>query len=169
MYLCLSLGFEGKYRVIEGGQRTLDGLQENVYRAIQQQRGAFEQELSPHWRTEEKPRQTLRNYIPLWVVAALAAVLLLASYLVFSYFINQSSAPVFKTLATIGREAPPPQAEAVIASPPPAPPTGTSPWPGPRRWRRYSERTPVVPGRSPRRVGRTANPWCPTTPRSIGR
>ena len=52
-------------------------------------------------------------------MAALASVLLLSTYLVFSYFINQASAPVFKSLHAIGREAPPPQVEAVAAIPPP--------------------------------------------------
>jgi type VI secretion system protein ImpK len=112
MYVCLSTGFEGKYRVLEGGNRTLEGIQESVYRAIRMQRGEFERELSPHWQSAEKPRQTLRHYIPLWVVGALASVLLLSTYLVFSYFINEASAPVFKSLHAIGKETPPPQPEA---------------------------------------------------------
>ncbi len=48
--------------------------------------------------------------------------LLLATYLVFSYFINQSSTPVFKELYTIGREEPP---EAVLAAAPPPLPLET--------------------------------------------
>lgn len=119
MYICLSMGFEGKYRVIEGGMRTLEGIMESTFRAIRMQRGEFEQDLSPHWRGEEQPRSRLRQYVPLWVVAALSGVLLLSSFLVFSYFINEASAPVFKTLHSIGREEAPAPVAAVIPAPEP--------------------------------------------------
>ena len=113
MYICLSMGFEGKYRVLEGGMRTLEGIIDSTYHAIRMQRGEYEQDLSPHWQGEQQPRHTLRHYVPLWVVAALSAVLLLGIYLVFSTFINQASAPIFKTLHAIGREEPPPREVAV--------------------------------------------------------
>ncbi|MEJ1374719.1 MAG: type IVB secretion system protein IcmH/DotU [Candidatus Sedimenticola sp. (ex Thyasira tokunagai)] len=122
MYICLSMGFEGKYRVLEGGLRTLEQVRETLFQTIRRQRGEFERDLSPHWRGEEGLRNTMRFYIPLWVVATLSCALLLATYLVFSYFINQSSTPVFKELYTIGREEPP---EAVLAAAPPPPPLET--------------------------------------------
>ncbi|MDJ0806355.1 MAG: type IVB secretion system protein IcmH/DotU [Gammaproteobacteria bacterium] len=117
MYICLSMGFQGKYRVLEGGMRTLDGIIDSTYHAIRLQRGDYEQDLSPHWQGEEQPREALRHYVPLWVVGALSGVLLLSIYLVFSTFINQASSPIFKTLHSIGREAPPPRDIAVIAAP----------------------------------------------------
>ncbi|MEN8179348.1 MAG: type IVB secretion system protein IcmH/DotU [Pseudomonadota bacterium] len=117
MYICLSMGFEGKYRVLEGGMRTLEGIVDSTYHAIRLQRGEYEQDLSPHWLGEEQPRHTLRHYVPLWVVAALSGVLLLSIYLVFSTFINQASSPIFKTLHSIGREEPPPREVAIIAPP----------------------------------------------------
>ncbi len=122
MYICLSMGFEGKYRVLEGGLRTLEQVRETLFQTIRRQRGEFERDLSPHWRGEEGMRNTMRFYIPLWVVATLSCALLLATYLVFSYFINQSSTPVFKELYTIGREEPP---EAVLAAAPPPLPLET--------------------------------------------
>ncbi|MCP3869021.1 MAG: type VI secretion system protein TssL [Gammaproteobacteria bacterium] len=107
MYICMSMGFEGKFRVIDDGLRTLEQLRDSTYRAIRRQRGEFERNLSPHWRSEESTSHTLRYHIPLWVVAAFASALLLSTYLIFSYFINQASIPVFKELYTIGREEPP--------------------------------------------------------------
>ncbi len=118
MYICLSMGFEGKYRILEGGNRTLEQILDSVYRAIRLQRGEYEQDLSLHWRGEQMGNNTLRHYIPLWVVAALAGVLLLSTFLVFSYFINDTSAPVFKEVYTVGREAPP----EIDSAPPPPPP-----------------------------------------------
>lgn len=39
MYLCLSLGFEGKYRVMERGKAQLEALHDAVYRQIRHVRG----------------------------------------------------------------------------------------------------------------------------------
>ncbi|RLJ22049.1 type VI secretion system protein TssL [bacterium endosymbiont of Escarpia laminata] len=118
MYICLSMGFEGKYRIIEGGSRTLEQIRDSVYRTIRMQRGEYEQDLSVHWRGEQMGDNTLRHYIPLWVVAALSGVLLLSTFLVFSYFINDTSAPVFKEVYAVGRETPP----EIDSAPPPPPP-----------------------------------------------
>ena len=120
MYICLSMGFEGKYRVLEGGPRSLEQIHDTLFQTIRRQRGEFERDLSPHWRGEEDLRNTMRFYVPLWVVATLSCALLLSTYLVFSYFINQASTPVFKELYSIGREEPP--KEVVAAAPPPPPP-----------------------------------------------
>ena len=50
MYLCTSLGFEGRYRVMPRGVAALTELRDGVYRTIRKRRGDFERELSPHWR-----------------------------------------------------------------------------------------------------------------------
>jgi len=120
MYICLSMGFEGKYRVLESGLRSLEQARDTLFQTIRRQRGEFERDLSPHWRGVEGLGNTMRFYMPLWVVATLSCALLLATYLVFSYFINQASTPVFKELYSIGREEPP--KEVIAAAPPPPPP-----------------------------------------------
>ena len=50
MYLCASLGFEGRYRVLPRGSAALTELRDGLYRGIRQRRGEFERELSPQWR-----------------------------------------------------------------------------------------------------------------------
>ena len=50
MYLCTSLGFEGRYRVLPRGVAALTDLREGVYRTLRQRKGDFERDLSPHWR-----------------------------------------------------------------------------------------------------------------------
>jgi len=47
MYLCLSFGFEGRYRPLPDGYQQLQLLRDNLYRTIRNQRGEYEQELSP--------------------------------------------------------------------------------------------------------------------------
>jgi len=43
MYLCLSLGFEGKYRVQARGMLELEGIRDALYRQIRQLRGDVRQ------------------------------------------------------------------------------------------------------------------------------
>lgn len=105
MYICLTLGFEGRYRVLEGGQRRLDELREQLYRTIRLQHNEFERDLSPHWQGIVDRRNPLIRYVPLWVLAALACALLLVMYIGFSYSLNRDSDPVLTALHNVGNDA----------------------------------------------------------------
>ena len=50
MYVCLEFGFEGRYRVTEGGQRQLEAIRQRLLMIIRKQRGEYERDLSPNWR-----------------------------------------------------------------------------------------------------------------------
>lgn len=106
-YYCLSMGFEGKYRIHEQGVTKLEQLRENLYVLIQRQQGDYEQQLSIRWEGLRDRRNALIRYVPLWVVGAVAAALLMVVYLGFNYMINRDSDPVFKELYALGREKPP--------------------------------------------------------------
>ena len=105
MYICLSLGFEGRFGVLDNGRTKLVEVQDNLFRTIRMQRGDFERELSPHWRGVEDRRNMLVRYVPLWVVGALAGVLLLVTYAGFRFILENSADPIYDTLDTIGRVA----------------------------------------------------------------
>ncbi len=104
LYICLALGFQGKYQVLDGGRSTLERLQDNLYRTIRAHRSDFERELSPHWQGIRDDRNPLVRYVPLWVVGALAGALLLALFVGFLFTLNSASDPVFAGLQGIGRE-----------------------------------------------------------------
>lgn len=101
MYLCLALGLEGRYRVLERGFDQLAALRERLLQLIQQQRGAVEQDLSPRWRGAAAPQPSMLRVIPLWVMAAVAAVLLLALQLIYNGLLNRDSDPVFAQMGEI--------------------------------------------------------------------
>ena len=107
VYLCLSMGFEGKYRVQDQGDRHLQSIQENLFYTIRENRGEFERELSPHWRGVEDKRNLLVRYVPLWVLGAILGVLLLAIFVGFRIGLNHNTDPVFQQLSSIGRDRPP--------------------------------------------------------------
>ena len=104
IYLCLVMGFEGKYRVQDQGDRQLQSIQENLFYTIREIRGEFERELSPHWRGVEDKRNLLVRYVPLWVLGAILAVLLLAIFIGFRIGLVQDADPVFQQLSAIGRD-----------------------------------------------------------------
>jgi len=104
LYLCLSLGFQGKYAIMDRGSAQLEQVTHNLYRAIANQRGESERELSPHWAgvTDRRPR--VARYIPLWVFPVATIAVAVLAYLAFSYSINLSSDDVFAELNRLGHE-----------------------------------------------------------------
>ena len=91
LYYCLSLGFEGKYKIQDQGQNKLYDIKENLYQIIQRQKGDYEHDLSLQWRGITDKRNALARYIPLWVVALVMAAILSFIYVGFLYAINLNS------------------------------------------------------------------------------
>lgn len=115
LYICLALGFQGKYELLDDGKRKREIAIENLYDVIRRQRGDPEHDLSPHWQNEEAAKISLDHPLPLWVAGTVAAALLLITYVGFLFFLADSSEPTLDTLATFGKDAPAP----VIEEPPP--------------------------------------------------
>ena len=132
LYLCLSLGFQGKFAIMERGSAQLEQVTHNLYRTIANQAGEIERELSPHWQgvTDRRPR--VARYVPLWVVPVAAFAVAVLTYFGFSYSINRSSDDVFAALNTLDRQA------LFVAQPVPAEPLVEPPKPsaGPSTYER---------------------------------
>lgn len=103
MFICISLGFKGQYAVMDRGLEKLEELRNIVFEHIRRRRGEFPQELSPHWQSHLSKRTTLRNYIPLWVVAAVATALLFAIFIGFTVVLDDTADPVLEALEGIGK------------------------------------------------------------------
>jgi type VI secretion system protein ImpK len=101
MYLCLALGFEGRYRLIENGKDKLINIREWLYRILQKERGIADTNLSPHWKGVTDRRNPLMRLIPLWVFGAIAASLLAIIFSVFLFQLNNDSDPVFRQIFSI--------------------------------------------------------------------
>jgi len=93
-YYCLSLGFEGKYKIQERGISELQAIRENLYEILKKQRGELENTLSLQWRGVGDKRNLLARYVPLWVIGAVAALIIMLIFSSFLYTINQASAPM---------------------------------------------------------------------------
>lgn len=102
MYICISLGFQGKYRVIDNGHEQVEQLREDLYRQLRGLRQDFNKELSSNWRGISDRRGALIRYVPLWVVGALSGVILLAMFSSFTYMLDKSSKPVINEIIKLG-------------------------------------------------------------------
>jgi type VI secretion system protein ImpK len=115
-YLCLALGFAGKFQVLERGHVRLAEIQRDLYRKIREHRGGTPPaDLSPRWRGVQDRRNRLVRYVPWWVVAAGALAILTIAFITFYTRLGNVAAPVHAALAGVGRED--------FSSPRAAPPT----------------------------------------------
>ncbi len=98
MYLCLALGFEGRYRVLDGGRDKLESLRERLQKMIEGQRGIYTKALSLHWQASTGKPESLFNGMPLWIMATAAAALILIVHIGLSITLSHASNPVFEKL-----------------------------------------------------------------------
>jgi type VI secretion system protein ImpK len=102
LYLCLSLGFEGRYRLMNDGRSQLDALRERTAAAIRNARGEQERELSPHWRGISVQRDRLSQYLPPWVAVASGLSLLLIMLLGLRLNLATDAEIVFNHIHALG-------------------------------------------------------------------
>ncbi len=101
IYICLSLGYEGKYRVVARGRDQLEQLRDDLFYIIRSYRGEYERSLSPCWQGLTNSRNTLLNYMPMWVVASVVVGLMALTYSGFRYWLDQSSSTISQQLSEI--------------------------------------------------------------------
>lgn len=135
MYLCLSLGMIGKYRVMPRGVAALTELREGVYRTIRQRRGDFERELSPHWKGVDAGARPLARRIPMWVLGLGTLTVACIMYIAFTFLLASVSEVAFAELFSL-----PPRGPIVVPRAPlpplaaaaPAPAAAAAPTPAAR-------------------------------------
>jgi type VI secretion system protein ImpK len=121
IYLCLSLGFQGRYRLSALGPAELDRLREEGYALIARQRQGANPELSPHWRGIAAPYRGPVRAVPLWVAASGAFGAAALLFALFALSLGSASDTVFAQML----RAPPTQMPRLLRpvdAPPPPPP-----------------------------------------------
>jgi type VI secretion system protein ImpK len=103
IYLCIALGFAGKYRIQDRGRAELERIHDGLHQTIRQQRGDFERTLSPRWQGVQDKRMRLAQYVPLWVVAAVCAGVLVVAYVGFLVTASRAAEPALTQIAALGR------------------------------------------------------------------
>ncbi len=100
-FICLSLGFEGKYRRMANGRRELDRLRSELYIIISRHRNYEPEGLSPHWEGVSDRRMGIARYLPFWVIWAFSLFLLMAAFIGFIWKITQESDQLMEQFAVI--------------------------------------------------------------------
>jgi type VI secretion system protein ImpK len=95
IYVLISLGFEGRYRVMDRGLIALEALRDKVYHEIKEFRGEALPDLAkPILRI--KTKNPIHKYLPLWLVIIIAIIILAFSFFGFYYTLNNRASEVFK-------------------------------------------------------------------------
>jgi type VI secretion system protein ImpK len=119
LYFCITLGFEGKYRVMPRGASELIIVREDLYRLIRNNRGEFERSLSPHWEGLGAKYLGLRQRVPNWLVALCGVGVLALFYVVFTFLLNGRSDAAYEAINALPPTNPVALARAAPALPPP--------------------------------------------------
>jgi len=129
MYLCMSLGFIGQYRLSRRGLGDINRIREETYAIIVRQEKAADQDLAPHTKGVNAPYRPARFRVPLWVGASGGLAIVACLFLWFSFSLNAASDGVYAQL----RDAPPTRMPTITRVPvvepqpvrPPPPPEPT--------------------------------------------
>ena len=127
MYLCMSLGFMGQYRLSPRGPAEIDKLREETYALIVRQRQAADPELSPHWKGVSAPYRPSRTRVPLWVVGSAALAAIAGLFVWFSTGLNAASDDLYARLLAAPPAGMPQITRAALVVPPPPPPAPPEP------------------------------------------
>lgn len=118
MYLCLSMGFKGRYRVVEDGAEKVDKVRQWLYSRLFPSETP-QKALSPHCEGESKPQQGDETGAPYWTKVSGVLLLLGILMISFLYQLSSKSDQVLSTLADLSL--PPTDFHVVAPSPPDTP------------------------------------------------
>jgi type VI secretion system protein ImpK len=93
-FICLSLGYEGRYGQDPRGAAQLSDLQHDLYRLIRDHRQLRDEELAPHWRGVEDKRNPIVRYVPWWIVASLGLLVLTAAFIFMRQRLSLQAEPI---------------------------------------------------------------------------
>jgi type VI secretion system protein ImpK len=100
-YVCLALGFEGKYRGGEGGRQALAQIRARVHEALGAQRSMASMELSGRWQGAAVPAPRAPGALAIWAAASVCLLALAGMYFGYAVSLGALSDPVASRLARL--------------------------------------------------------------------
>lgn len=97
----LSLGFRGRFGVLENGLYQLEDLRSELWRTVRAQRDVPDRPLAPEPKVE-RVRRALITYVPLWLVFSIAALVMLMTFGVLQYYLASHTDTAAAALKQIG-------------------------------------------------------------------
>src|SRR5262245_59187260 len=102
-YLCMALGFAGKYHALPQGHAQLADVQQTLFRKIRDYRGTPQPDLALKWRGVQDRRNPLIRYVPWWVVGAAVLAVLAITFVVYYASLSRAADPVDSALGKLGQ------------------------------------------------------------------
>ena len=126
MHACLALGFQGIHRTSAGGAANLQMIQRNLFETLRRVKQP-DPELSPRWRGQAIAAAVTGFKVPVWSVAAIAAVALLGVYFVFRALLSGNAEAAATALLSVHPKGEIGIMRKVFSAPPPPPPPPAQP------------------------------------------
>ncbi len=99
-YVCLSLGFKGKYRVSNSGEAEITKLSHHIVQKIIQCR-PIGRELSPAWESLLPDASKSRFLLPRWLQFSILSLLVMLAYVLYLTNLHTQIDPVYQKLDAI--------------------------------------------------------------------
>lgn len=116
-FVCLKLGFAGKYSLLRNGRAQLLEIEEELYRIIRAQRGDADRSLSPAWQGMRQQGYRIARFVPLWLFPLVAVCILVAFYVPLRLSLGAQADKVAEKIVAV-----PPLLRVPVAAPPVAAP-----------------------------------------------
>jgi type VI secretion system protein ImpK len=101
IYAAIALGFEGRYRVINGGKAQLEAVRAKLAQILAQVRGGYPAHLAEHWAGHPLAERKGLSWLPLVLTAVLTLLVLGVGYAAFNYVLATRSDPVYGQIQSL--------------------------------------------------------------------
>ncbi|EKO3838731.1 type VI secretion system protein TssL, long form [Vibrio harveyi] len=101
MYVCMSLGFVGQYRLEKNGLETHRRLRKQVVSVLKSNGRGLQQRLSDNIESRLLNGSQVAERGPLWVVCSVTLAILVCIFMFFSYDLNKASNQTFASLINL--------------------------------------------------------------------
>jgi len=122
MYLCMALGFMGRFRKAPDGAERMERIREQTHQLIAGARGGAPQRLSEHWEGVDAAYRPKRTRFPVWVAACAVVACVAGGFVWVLQGLNQRSDAFFETALAAPPSVMPQIARPPLVQPPPPPP-----------------------------------------------
>lgn len=104
IYMCLSLGFEGRLRVEDRGTEKHIAMRDGLARLIRSHRGPVERDLSPRWKGLELPHRPVSAWLSVWLTTGILALVLGGGFFGFAWALSGDTENLQGQLSVIQRQ-----------------------------------------------------------------
>ncbi len=107
MLTCLALGFEGQYRTMPNGSVELARIRTAIYETLRRVQPRPDDDISIKWTAVPMDGKRRRGGVPIWIVTAVAAAMVMVLFATLSTLLNAQSSEVRNGILALHQDRPP--------------------------------------------------------------